>query len=295
MIESFWVEALGAQTRYYDAGGHRTRCIEAGSGEPLVLLHGISGHAETWIRNVTTLARTHHVYALDMLGHGFTDKPVIDYTVPALAEHVLAFLDAIGAQRATLVGQSLGGWVAGWLAVHRPDRVAALVSVTGAGLQLHAEGADLTRRLGTQVREATQRAFANPTRETVRTRLEWLVHDTGLITDELVETRYRIFTQPDFLAVAGRLLDGLTATAGEQDVLDAQALRKISCPTLVLWTRHNPTMQWDVGKAASELISGAAWHLMEDAGHWPQFERPDEFHRVLATFLAGTAERGAGS
>jgi 2-hydroxy-6-oxonona-2,4-dienedioate hydrolase len=288
---SFWVHALGAQVRYYDAGGFRTRCIEAGSGEPIVLLHGISGHAETWVRNVTTLARTHHVYALDMLGHGFTDKPLIDYTVPALAEHVLAFLDAVDAPRAVLVGQSLGGWVAGWLAAHHADRVSAFVSVTGAGLQVDAGGAALTRQVGSQVREATKKAFAQPSREAVRTRLEWLVHDKAVVTDELVEARYRIFTQPDFLAVANRLLDGLTE--GESHALGPEALTRISCPTLVLWTRHNPTMQWPVGEAASKLIPGASFHLMEDVAHWPQFEDPEEFHRVVGEFLGRVVPRPA--
>ncbi|MCW2636031.1 MAG: flnE [Blastococcus sp.] len=287
--QSFWVDLLGTEVRFRQAGTYRTRSVEAGQGEPLVLLHGVSGHAETWVRNVAGLSRNFRVHAIDMLGHGFTDKPRIDYSIRALGEHVLDFLDAIGAARAHVVGQSLGGWVAGWLAVHHPDRVASFVSVTGAGLQLDADGAALTEQVGRQVAAATSKALDAPTREKVRTRLEWLVHDPAVVTDELVETRYRIYTDPDFAVIASDLVAGFTSRARPEEMLTAERLATISCPTLVLWTRQNPTMPWPVGSAASQLIPGASFHLMEDAGHWPQFEKPAEFHAVVNGFLLSAA------
>src|SRR5215210_513168 len=97
---SFWLQTLGGEVRYYDAAGVRTRCLEAGSGPPLVLLHGTGGHAESWIRNVLPLAAQFHVYAIDMVGHGFTDKPALGYTPRDYAAHVVAFLDAVGVAKA---------------------------------------------------------------------------------------------------------------------------------------------------------------------------------------------------
>ncbi|SFL31212.1 alpha/beta fold hydrolase [Geodermatophilus ruber] len=295
---SIWLDLLGAEIRFRDVGGHLTRSVEAGAGEPVVLLHGISGHAETWVRTVTGLAQDFRVYALDMLGHGFTDKPPIEYSIQALGEHVLDFLDAVGVRAAHLVGQSLGGWVAAWLAATHPDRVASLVSVTGAGLQLTEDGAELTARVGRQVGDATRRALDGPTREKVRTRLEWLMHDPAVVTDELVEARYRIYTRPDFAAVAGRLVEAFTAGPRQEEMLTADRLRGIARPTLVLWTRQNPTMPWEVGERASRLIPGAAWYLMEDAGHWPQYEKPEEFLAVVGRFLrsvAGPADSTGGA
>jgi 2-hydroxy-6-oxonona-2,4-dienedioate hydrolase len=290
---SFWLDLLGAEVRYRDAGGYLTRSIEAGAGEPVILLHGVSGHAETWVRNVGVLAQDFRVHALDMLGHGFTAKPVIDYSIEVLGRHVLAFLDAIGAPRVHIVGQSLGGWVAGWLAVHHPDRLISLVSVTGAGLQLTEDGAALTARVGQKVQEATKKALDAPTREKVRARLEWLVHDPSVVTDELVETRYRIYTRPDFAAVAGRLVEGFTTRPRPEEMLTAERLAGISCRALVLWTRQNPTMPWTVGEAASRIIPGASFYLMEEAGHWPQFEKSAEFHGVVRPFLRSVANRDA--
>ncbi|GAB3364607.1 alpha/beta fold hydrolase [Modestobacter lapidis] len=288
---SFWVDLLGTEVRYRQAGPYRTRSVEAGTGEPVVLLHGISGHAETWVRNVAILGRDFRVHAIDMLGHGFTDKPQIEYSIRALAQHVLGFLDEIGAPRAHLVGQSLGGWVAAFLAVHHPERVASLVSVTGAGLQLDADGAALTEQVGQKVAAATTKALDTPTREKVRARLEWLVHDPSVVTDELVETRYRIYTRPDFAAIAGDMVAGFTARVRPEEMLTAERLATISCPTLVLWTRQNPTMPWPVGEAASRIIPDAAFHLMEDAGHWPQFEKPSEFQAVVGGFLRSLTEQ----
>ncbi|MGK2931682.1 MAG: alpha/beta fold hydrolase [Solirubrobacterales bacterium] len=288
---SFWVEMLGTEVRFRTADGRRTRSIESGQGETVVLLHGISGHAETWARNVAHLGQSYRVHALDMLGHGFTDKPSIEYSIQALGEHVLGFLDAIGAQRAHLVGQSLGGWVAGWLAIHHPDRIASLVSVTGAGLQLNEADAAITARVGHKVGEATMRAVTSPTLASVRTRLEWLVHDPTIITDELVQTRLQMYTRPDFLAIADQLVTSFTTRPDPLELLTSERLSRIACPTLVLWTKQNPTMPWSVGKRASEVIPGAAWYLMDRAGHWPQFEKPAEFNAVLGHFLESVVDR----
>src|SRR5918997_2291776 len=103
---SFWIDALGATVRYHDAGGIRTRAIEYGDGEPLVLMHGLSGHAESFIRNVRALGEAgYHVYAVDAVGHGFSDKPDdAMYHSPLFEAHLLGFLDAIGAERAHVIG-----------------------------------------------------------------------------------------------------------------------------------------------------------------------------------------------
>ena len=288
-VHSFWIDLLGAETRFRTVGGHRTRSIEAGAGDPVICLHGVSGHAEAWVRNLLPLGRFGRLHALDMLGHGLTDKPLIDYSIGVLGAHVLRFADEIRAEKIHLVGQSLGGWVSAWLAVNHPDRVASFISVTGAGLQITDDGAALTAKHGANVGNATKQALDNPTREKVRTRLEWLVRDPKLVTDELVEVRYRLYSQPDFLAVAPRLVDAFTFNIKPTEVMTREKLATISAPTLVFWTRHNPTMHWEVGKQASQIIPNASWYLMEDAGHWPQFEKPEEFNEVVGTFLRKVA------
>ncbi len=288
METTFWIEAMGAEVRISDAGGYRTRSIVAGRGTPAILMHGITGHAETWIRNIMSFPTDFEVHAIDMLGHGLSEKADIEYSIATLGEHVLAYMTAQGIGSAYLVGQSLGGWVAGWIAVNHPERVLGYVSVTGAGLEVGDDAAELTRKIGAEVGAATAKATGAPTRESVRTRLEWLMYDKTVVTDELVEARYRIYSDPEFMALSGRMVSQLTSAGENAWMLTRERLARISCPALVLWTRQNPTMPWEVGEEASRIIPGAQWYLMEEAGHWPQFEKPEEFNTVLSTFLEQT-------
>ena len=90
------LEAFKPFEKYYTAGGVRTRCFEKGSGEPVILLHGGGGHAETWIRNLSPLSEHFRVLAIDYLGHGYTDKPKLTYNMDAFSKHLLDFMDAAG-------------------------------------------------------------------------------------------------------------------------------------------------------------------------------------------------------
>ncbi len=206
-MRTFWLEMLGGEVRYYDAAGVRTRCLEAGSGPPLVLLHGTGGHAESWIRNVLPLAAHFHVYAIDMVGHGFSDKPDLAYTPRDYAAHVRAFLDAVGVARAHVTGESLGGWVALWLALEHPERIDRLILNTAAGLKLSA-AQQIVPPARAEMARLTRAAIENPTYETVRARLEWLVKDPAQITDELVAVRLRIYQDPATRRVMPRILAG---------------------------------------------------------------------------------------
>src|SRR6185503_5991984 len=114
---------------YVDVNGIRTRCLSAGSGGdyPLILLHGSGGHLEAYQRNILPHAEHMRVFAIDMLGHGFTDKPDHDYEIDHYVDHVMAFCDTLGLAKVFISGESLGGWVAARLAIRFPERVVKLV------------------------------------------------------------------------------------------------------------------------------------------------------------------------
>ena len=140
---SIWSDLQGVEfeQRYVDAGGIRTRYLHAGRrGQPvLIFLHGTGGHAEAYVRNLAAHAERMDVYAIDLLGHGYTDKPDYDYEVPSYVAHVRAFLDAMQIDRASLSGESLGGWVASHFAVAHPDRIDRLVLNTAGGDKINME------------------------------------------------------------------------------------------------------------------------------------------------------------
>ncbi len=288
--KTFWTQMLGGGISFYDAGGMRTRCLEAGAGEPVILLHGMGGHAEAYIRNVLPLAGHFHVYAIDMAGCGFTDEPTAGAGVPGLLDHLIKFMDAIGAPRAHLVGESLGGWVSTWAALKYPARVNKVISVCGAGLSLDPEDQQAAAAGRAALTRLSKEAFENPTRESVRARLAWLFHQPDVsITDELLETRYQIYLRR--LAESKKRGEepglGTRPGRGPEWMLTRERLAGVQAPYLFLWTDHNPTTPWQVAEKAHKAVPGSHFHLMKNFGHWPQYEDADTFNKVVTAFLRG--------
>jgi pimeloyl-ACP methyl ester carboxylesterase len=288
MSNSAWVDMLGGEITYFNAGGIRTRCLHAGSGEPLILLHGMGGHAEAYLKNIMPIASRFHVYAIDMVGHGFTDKPAIGYAVPDFVNHVANFIDAIGAGKVHLQGESLGGWVAALMGIDHPEKVRSVILNTNAGLQLTEKPPEVEANAVERLRNLTKEAAAVPTRESVQRRLDWLfLNPKKSVTEELVEIRYRIYSQPETQKVMPTIIENMTGPSRQPYMLTRERLSKIKAPTMIVWTRHNPTTPWQVGQMAHEIIKGSTFHVMEDCGHWPQWEQPEEFNKHMLDFLSG--------
>jgi 2-hydroxy-6-oxonona-2,4-dienedioate hydrolase len=279
-MSTIWVDHLGAgfAVKYIDAGGTRTRVMEAGAGEPLIFLHGTGGHLEAYSRNVLSHAARYRVLALDLVGHGFSDKPDLKYEISVYVDHVLKFMDAMGIEKAHISGESLGGWVAAWLAAQYPERVDKLVLNTAGGLESNPE-------VMARIKNLSLAAVTNATRESVRKRLEWLMCDPQTVTDELVEIRYQIYTQPGMIKVMENILCLQEMEVREKYIFTPETLRQIKASTLVLWTTHDPTYPAEVGRRFIEHIPDSRFVLMEDCGHWPQFENAVEFNRIHSEFL----------
>jgi pimeloyl-ACP methyl ester carboxylesterase len=286
---SFWIDALGTSVRYIDADGIRTRVIEAdGGGEPIVCMHGLSGHAESFVRNVKPLAEAgYRVYSVDAVGHGYSDKPEdVTYHSPLFERHLLGVLDAIDAPKAHVIGQSLGGWTAWRLALSHPERFHSFISATGAGILLEDEALKReSEEIHKKVGSVTARALEEPTRERVRARLEFLMASPDRVTDELVETRYTIFNLPDSRRVMPKVNAEQTGEANRANLLREADLERTSVPTMLLWTDKNPTVPASTAERAAEHVPGARFEVIEDAGHWPQFEKPDAFNAVVLDFF----------
>lgn len=285
---TLWTDALGCEIKYYDAGGWRTRVIESGTGVPVVMMHGLSGHAEGFIRNVRPVgAAGFRAISMDAIGHGFSAKPTdVSYHSPLFVEHLKRLLDTIGAEKAHLVGQSLGGWTALNFAQRYPSRVASLVSITGAGFLLNDEASRKeSEEIHKRVQAVTQKASEEPTRAKVRERLEWLMLDKSIVTDELVETRYTAFMLPDSRAAMGKLVAEQAGPENRRHLLTEEQLAEVQIPTKIIWSDRNPTTPYTVAKRVAEIMPNASFELVEGAGHWPQFEQAAAVNRILIDFL----------
>ena len=132
-MTSIWntLQGVPFRQRFVDAGGVNTRVIEAGAGPALILLHGTGGHAEAYTRNLAAHAEHFHVYAIDMVGHGYSDMPDIAYGPQDYVDFLRDFADAIGEERVFVSGESLGAQVAAWFAIQHPSRAHKIVMNTG--------------------------------------------------------------------------------------------------------------------------------------------------------------------
>ncbi|TYK51412.1 alpha/beta fold hydrolase [Actinomadura decatromicini] len=290
---SLWLALLGTRVDFL-GNRYRTRVIENGEGHPLVLLHGNGGHAESYARNVRRLgAAGYRAMAIDLLWHGLSSKPAFEPDmVPAYARQILDLLDSEGIEKAHFEGESLGGWVCLWLALHHSDRVGRLVLNTTAGIRWKAGSVAEDVAGGREaLRARSLDALRNPSREKVRRRLEWLVADPALVTDELVELRHFMMTEPTGREARLRIAENSFGFgSGARAEIDEARLADVAAETLVLWTDHNPGHGPDTGRRIAGLIPRARFRLIEDAAHWPQWERPLEHDRAVIGFLDGALD-----
>jgi 2-hydroxy-6-oxonona-2,4-dienedioate hydrolase len=286
-MKSIWNTLQGVEFKqgFVDAGGVRTRVIEAGEGPPLIFLHGTGGHAEAYLKNIESHAKHFHVYAIDMVGHGYSDMPDIGYHMQCYVDFMRDFLDGIGADKAFISGESLGATVASWFALAYPDRVHKIVMNTGMMLPPDEAGAKELEDLLERSRKAT----GSPDRDAVRARLRWLVYREESVTDELVECRFQIYSQPGRAAVirtiAEQSIGALLDPKEQKKWYTPELLTKLSCPTLVLWTRHNPGQLVHLAEEGAGLIPDSELVILEESAHWPQWEEPEEFNRVHIDYL----------
>ena len=282
--ESFWSD-LRAGTfaqGYVDADGIRTRYLHAGSAElpPLLLLHGVGGHAETYTRNLLEHGEHFNTYAIDMVGHGFSAKPDYDYEVDVYVEHVRAVIDALRFDRIFLSGESLGGWGTARFALKYPERLERIVLNTCGGATLNP---DVMQRIKT----LTMAAVNEPDRDTVKARLEWLMADPASVTDDLIACRQAIYRQPDMPGAMARIMCLQETEIRRRNNLSDDEWAAITAETLVLWTDKDPTAAANVGEKIARLIPNARFALMKNCGHWPQFEDPSTFNTLHLNFLLG--------
>ena len=282
---SLWPEMANREfaLKSVDAGGVRTRYLEAGRTDApaVVFIHGTGGHLETFNRNVHAHAQHFRVLALDMVGHGFSSKPDHPYELRHYVQHLDDFLNAVGVDRAHVHGESLGGWIAAQYAIDHPERVNRLVLNTPGGL-------NTDEQVMQRVYSVTMNAVRNASLETVRKRLEWLVHDPKDIPDDLVELRHAIYTQPGFERAMEHILCLQFMDVRMRNVLTDESLSRIRAKTLVIWTDHDPTAPVATGERFVKAIPDARLEVLEGCAHWPQWEAAERFNEIHIGFLLGS-------
>jgi pimeloyl-ACP methyl ester carboxylesterase len=270
--------------------GHDVAYRVAGSGPPLLLVHGMAGSASTWRHVMPALARDHTVLAPDLPGHGRSAKGPGDYSLGSLASSLRDLLVALGHDRVTIVGQSLGGGVAMQFAYQYPERCDRLVLVSSGGLghevhlllrALSFPGAEYLLALG----------CASPLRD-AGNKVGELLGRVGLGVQPRVEEMWRAYasltdgeTRQAFVRTLRSVVD-----AGGQCVSATDRLYLTSVmPTLIVWGDADRIIPVAHAYAAHEAMPGSRLEVFEGAGHFPHCEAPERFVEVMRAFVQETS------
>ena len=286
---SLWVGLMGATVRVVSGARYRTRVIEAGSGDPLILIHGVGSSAELFARNIMRLANDFHVYAIDALYHGYSSLEPYDaeHRVERQAEAVLDFMDALDLAWAHIEGESMGAGMAFHIGLHHPERCGKLVLNSGSYyVNLKREFPDMPE--GNLLVPLCRESVTNFSRETVRRRMEYLVASPDHLTEELVDVQYRMYAVPEIRESMARVY-GISAPRPRLMRYEEEVAATLRPPVLVLWTDRNRGAGPEVGEYLASVIPGAQYHLIANAAHWPQWEQPEQHDEIVAAFLKAPA------
>jgi pimeloyl-ACP methyl ester carboxylesterase len=261
--------------------GARVNYVEIGTGSPIVFVHGLSGCWQNWLENIPFFARSHRVIAVDLPGFGSSELPNEEISIPGYGRFVDAFLEDINVERAAIVGNSMGGFIAAETAIATPHRVERLVLVSAAGgLPIR-----VRERLGLGALR-----ISYPLTPAVIGRRDTLMRRPRIRAAMLATVvRYPARMCPELVwevvAGAGKpgFLSATTALAG-YDFRDR--VPSIDDPTLIIWGRSDQIVPVRGADVYERLIPGARKVIFEKTGHLPMLERPPRFNRLVEEFLA---------
>jgi pimeloyl-ACP methyl ester carboxylesterase len=279
-----------SELKYLQLHGDRVAYRDAGSGETLLLIHGMAGSSDTWRAVIPQLAKKYRVVAPDLLGHGQSDKPRGDYSLGAFAVWLRDLLDELGVTRATIVGQSLGGGVAMQFVYQHPDYCQRLVLISSGGLGpdvgwtlrlLSAPGAELilpviaptpVLRVGNKLRSW----FASAGIQSPRGREMWSAYSS------LADSP----TRQAFLRTLRSVVDyrGQAVSALNRLHLTSQL------PTMAIWGDADQIIPVSHAYAAQAARPASRLEVLAGVGHFPQVERPTEVADLIDDFIITTSE-----
>lgn len=262
------------------------RYHEAGSGPPLLLLHGSGPGVTGWRNfrgNLATLAEHFRCLVLEFPGFGVSD-PTDEHPMTAAQDAVIRFLDGMGLTQVDVIGNSMGGLVATQVAIQHPQRVRRLVTIGGAGKNLFSpspgEGINL-------LMEFTE----NPTREALLQWLTSMVYDPKLLTEDLVEERWQQATDPATLESARRMYGKAAFAARAEAAAQSDSppqwamLHKVRARTLITWGRDDRVSPLDMALVPMRTIPNAELHVFPNCGHWVMIEQKSAWENAVLAFL----------
>jgi pimeloyl-ACP methyl ester carboxylesterase len=262
----------GNESKFVTIYGAKIHYLEAGTGqEVVILLHGMGGDATNWAQTIKPLSAKYRVIVPDQIGFGLSDKPSLNYRISTFVDFLNQLYKELKIERASLVGNSLGGWIATTFAFTYPEKVERLVLVDSSGFK------SLTDKMDYNVVDAGSR-------EAARRLLSLLFYDDKrFVSDAAVE---RIYAKKIMTGDSHTIQRLLASFSRGEDILDNR-LSAVKQPTLIIWGRDDELIPLEYGERLKKEIQGSELFVIDKCGHVPQIERADVFNPTLLKFLGG--------
>ena len=272
---------------FAEIGGITTRYFHWGESYPLLLLHGAGVSADTWMRNIDALGADFRVLAPDTLGHGFTGNG--DYRegppAPFVIEHLKAFVDHMKLDRFSVAGSSYGAVMAILLYFEMRERIEKLVLVSSGSSTLSEEE-------GLKVRKESFAngisAIADPTLASCRKRMENIFYDPAAVPDELIFMQLTMYALPGVCEMYEARMKGNMDLEAARPYRVAERLHEIEVPTLMLFGRNDPRVDFAKAEEAAASIAQSRLIGLDKCKHHPHVEHPQQFNALVRQFLTGT-------
>jgi len=261
---------------YLQVDGLKTFLVRAGSGHPLLLIHGAAPGASSlinWKLNIEPLAAAGFtVYAYDQPGYGYTENPS-DYSIEYRVAHAKALLNALKLDRLHVLGNSVGGYIAARLGLE-DERAKSFVTTTSGSLspQGSADSQALAKKHSEELREY------EPSLENMRKLTLGTIFNKELVTEELVRERYEMSTGKNYEAQLQR------RNAARQRPLHDE-LNQLRVKALLLWGANDRGVSVERGIELFQRIPNAEFHLFDRCAHWVQWDKAERFNELVAHFL----------
>lgn len=261
------VTIFGAKIRYLEAGDV--------TKPKVILLHGLGANADSWqsnpsASNIAALAAQFHVFAPDQVGFGKSDKPLLKYRVGTYADFLDKFMSELKIEKASLVGNSMGGWVAGLMAIKYPNRVEKIVLSDAAGIIPANVNIDTIYQLNNSTRDEIRAnlklVFANP-----------LLQNNEALVDQFMTVRVT--------ANDGYTINSIIESIKRKEDFLNDRLGEIKKPTLIIWGKQDGLIPVSDAELFKKGIAGSQLIIFENCGHVPQFEKAAEFNKAVLEFL----------
>ncbi|MGO9925065.1 MAG: alpha/beta fold hydrolase [Mycobacterium sp.] len=266
------------------------RYHEAGEGTALLFLHG-SGPGVTGWRNfrgvLSSFAERFRCLVLEFPGYGVSDD-FGGHPVLTAQGAVVSFVEELGLERVDIIGNSMGGGVGINFATNHPDKVGRLVTIGGIGSNIFSPGPSEGIRL-------LQEFVEEPARQRLIDWLKSMVYNPALVTDELIEERWQLATDPETLAAARRMYGraAFTRMMAAMQASDAPMpwamMHKLTTPTLLTWGRDDRVSPLDMALIPMRTIPNAELHVFPNCGHWAMIEAKEAFESAVLAFLTRKA------